>query len=158
MRILNLGCGNRVFGDPGSVNHDVIKHRPEIHVAHDLNNLPWPWGDNSFDYISARAVFEHLRHDLVVSMNECWRILAPGGIIDLKLPYWRHDHAYDDPTHRWQFGPGVFQFFDPESKHGKNYAFYTDRHWKILKSGFCKGSDNSTGNESSLCAQLQVRK
>ncbi len=156
MRILNLGAGNRII--PGAVNHDIVKHRPEIEVVHDLNVLPWPWPDNSFDAISARAVLEHLSHTLIVSLNECWRILAPGGTLDLKLPYWKHDHSFDDPTHRWHFGPNVFDFFDPDTYNGKTYSFYTPCKWRILRKGFCKGSDNSTGAESSLCAQMQVRK
>ena len=156
MRILNIGAGQRIIA--GAVNHDIVKHRPEIDVVHDLNDMPWPWDDNSFDYISARAVFEHLNHDLIVSMNECWRILAPGGVIDLKLPYWKHDHSFDNPTHRWHFGPGSFDYFDPTTFNGTHYGFYTPYKWRILKKGFCKGSDNSGGAESSLCAQLEVIK
>ena len=100
MDVLNLGAGNRII--EGAVNHDRIIHRPEISVAHDLNGRPWPGGDESFDLIVARAVFEHLRITLLESVSECWRILRPGGELQLKLPYWKHERSYRDPTHYWR--------------------------------------------------------
>ena len=101
MKILNLGAGNRLI--EGAVNHDLYKHRSEIDVAHDLNIFPWPWADCSFDQIVALSVFEHLDVNLVVTLNECHRLLLPGGILVLKLPLWSAEQAHDDPTHRWFF-------------------------------------------------------
>jgi SAM-dependent methyltransferase len=129
--ILNLGAGNKLV--PGAVQHDLVKHRPEIDVAWDLNEMPWPWADSSFDLIVARAVFEHLDRDLVQSLNECWRILRPGGLLSIKLPYWKADAAYEDPTHRWFFTLGSLAQFDPDTERGKQYAFYTKRQWQIVK-------------------------
>ena len=131
MRILNLGAGNRII--EGAVNHDLVKHRPEIDIAHDLNELPWPWADSSFDLIVARAVLEHLRMTLIESVNECWRILRPGGYLQLKLPHWQHEHSYTDPTHYWHFTCQTCDIFDPSTTYGRHYAFYTDRKWRIVK-------------------------
>ncbi|MFH0902322.1 MAG: methyltransferase domain-containing protein [Pseudomonadota bacterium] len=141
-------------GEPGDtiVNHDRVKHRPEVMVVYDLNNLPWPWEDNSFDFIIACAVLEHLRLNLVESMNECWRILALGGRAHLKLPYWKHDAAYQDPTHYWQFTESSFDIFDPDTKFGLQYTFYTPYKWKIVKPAHL----NQRG--SSLIVLLEVRK
>jgi SAM-dependent methyltransferase len=134
MDILNIGCG-RKFVTPKEgdriVNHDRVKHCAQVDVAHDLNDLPWPWEDNSFDFIVACAVLEHLRLNLVESLNECWRILRPGGHIHMKLPYWQSDAAHQDPTHYWFFTLGSFDQFDPETKRGRDYAFYTVRKWRI---------------------------
>lgn len=129
--VLNLGCGNKPI--PGAVNHDLAKHRPEVAVAHDLNVFPWPWADNSFDLIVARAVLEHLRCTLLDSVNECWRILRPGGELYLKLPYWNHENGYLDPTHYWRFGLHTCDIFDPDTRYGRSYSFYTDRKWQILQ-------------------------
>jgi len=52
--ILNLGAGNKPR--EGAINHDLRQHRPEIDVAWDLNDLPWPWEAEQFDFIVARAV------------------------------------------------------------------------------------------------------
>ena len=150
MDVLNLGAGNRII--EGAVNHDRIIHRPEISVAHDLNDLPWPWGDESFDLIVARAVFEHLRITLLESVSECWRILRPGGELQLKLPYWKHEHSFLDPTHYWQFGLRTCDIFDPDTEYGRAYAFYTDRKWRIVKGPKL----NDVG--SSIHVRMQVRK
>lgn len=147
---LNLGCGNEILAD--AVNHDRVKHRPEIDVVWDLNVLPWPWADNSFQMIVASAVLEHLNLDLVQSMNEAWRILQPKGMIYLKLPFWNCDIGWWDPTHRWRFSLNSFDMFDPDTKYGQMYAFYTPYKWKIYN----PAQLNKAG--SSIHVTLQVRK
>lgn len=151
VRTLNLGAGNRIMGN-GAVNHDQVKHRAEIDVVHDLNQLPWPWEDNSFDLIMAHAVLEHLRINLLESVNECWRILRPGGTLYVKLPYWNSANAYLDPTHYWRFDVLTPTIFDPDTRYGKAYRFYTDRKWKIIK------GPRLNNAKSSLHVTMQVRK
>jgi len=128
---LNLGAGNHIW--KGAVNHDLTIHRPEIDVAHDLNDMPWPWPDNSFAQISASSVFEHLTIDLVQALDECWRILRPGGKLRVKVPFWKHDNAYADPTHRWHYSLRSFNVFLPSTKLGKELLFYTSRKWRAIK-------------------------
>ena len=148
--ILNLGAGNVILGH--ATNHDLTRHRPEIDVAHDLNVLPWPWPDNSWDQIVARAVFEHLKLNLVETFNECWRILRPEGLLVVKVPHWQSDVSYRDPTHYWQFSPYALHVFDPDTEYGRDYGFYTTRRWKLVN-----GPElNHSG--SSIHATLQVRK
>lgn len=148
--VLNLGAGNRII--EGAVNHDRMIHRPEISVAHDLNRMPWPWEDESFDVICARAVFEHLDVDLVAAMDECWRILRTGGTLDIKLPHWQHFSCYQDPTHRRGYDVGVFDWFDPETPNGRIYSFYTPRKWRVVWKDF------ANGQRSSIAAEMVVRK
>lgn len=131
MKILNLGCGNRLI--KGAVHHDRVKHRPEIDVVHDLNVLPWPFESASFDQIVALAVFEHLDIDLVASLNECHRILGPGGQLVIKLPMWNSENSYDDPTHRWFFTLRSLDQFCPETERGQQYSFYTPHKWRFVK-------------------------
>ncbi len=133
-RVLVLGCGERfvkVGVGEEVVHHDLVRHRPEIDVTHDLNLLPWPWVDNSFDAIHARAVLEHLRLNLVESLNECWRLMRPGGTLRLKLPYYRHERSYDDPTHYWRYTLRSLDYFDSTTELGREYGFYTSRKWRI---------------------------
>ncbi len=148
--VLNLGAGNDIRD--GAVNHDRVPHRCEISIVHDLNVLPWPWADNTFELILARAVLEHLQINLIQSVNECWRVLKPGGILYLKLPYWRHEHAWQDPTHYWQFTLHTCDVFDPDTEYGKAYSFYTDRKWKITKPA------KLNAGKSSFYVTMQVRK
>jgi predicted SAM-dependent methyltransferase len=148
--ILNLGAGNRLI--EGAVQHDLVKHRPEIDVVWDLNDLPWPWADDSFDLIVACAVFEHLRNNLVTTVDECWRILRPDGVLHVKLPYWKSDNSYRDPTHYWRFSLVTCDLFDPDTKYGRDYMFYTERKWKIIQKA--KLNDGRT----SFALKMQVRK
>lgn len=149
MRVLNLGAGNRII--KGAVQHDRTKHRPEIDVTHDLNILPWPFEAKSFDKIVALAVFEHLDIDLLASLNECHRILAPGGHLIIKLPLQRGFNAYDDPTHRWFFTLRSLDQFCPETPRGKAYGFYTPYKWKFIKKPRVNGR-----SKSSLWAELEA--
>jgi len=130
---LNLGCG--AYPESDSINHDRFFHSLYVDVAWDLNILPWPWEDEQFSGIIAKAVLEHLDHNLVVSINECWRILEPGGTLYMKLPAWDNEVSYQDPTHKWFFSPRVFEYFDPDTPLGKKYFFYTPLKWKIQTPG-----------------------
>jgi len=152
LQTLNIGAGRRPI--KGATNHDLRldANRPWITIAHDLNVLPWPWEDQSYDRIIARAVLEHLDIDLVASLNECWRILRPGGYIYLKLPYWHSEISHADPTHRWFFGLGSFDQFDPDRRRGREYEFYTDRNWKIVK------GPKLNSAKSSIHVTMKVRK
>ncbi len=131
MKRLNLGAGNRIL--PDSINHDIVKHRPEIDIVWDLNKLPWPWADNEFDVVVAYAVLEHLKLNLLESMNEIWRILVPNGLVCLKVPYWNSPISWWDPTHYWKFDVGSFNIFDPTTKYGRYYKFYGSRTWSIVR-------------------------
>lgn len=148
--ILNLGAGNKLV--EGAVQHDLTKHRPEIDVIWDLNDIPWPWDDNSFDLVVACAVFEHLRNNLIDTVNECWRILRPGGVLYMKLPYWNSDNSYRDPTHYWQFSLSTCDIFDPETKYGHDYQFYPAKKWKIIKPARLNKA------RTSFALKMQVRK
>lgn len=136
-RRLNLGAGHAIIGD--ALNVDLTRHRPGIDLAVDLNNLPWPWNDSSWDHIVAKAVFEHLRLSLLEAMDECWRIIAPAGVLELKLPYWRSEVSYNDPSHRYVVGLGVFDQFDPSTARGDYYSFYTERKWRKRRVFLNKG-------------------
>lgn len=152
---LNLGAGNdpmpQVEGQR-VYNHDRSRHRPEVNSVWDLNDLPWPWGDNTVDLIVARSVFEHLIPDLVQVLDECWRILKPGGQVVLKLPYWDSDVSHQDPTHRWFFTLQSFDQFDPDTQRGQVYGFYTPRKWKIIR------PPELNSGRTSIHVALQVRK
>ena len=151
LRVLNLGAGNRL--EAGATNHDRIAHRPEIDAVWDLDIVPWPWGPASFDRIIARSVLEHLILTLVESLNECWRILAPGGELHFKGPHWRHENSYTDPTHRWRYTLHSFDYFDPQTALGREYTYYTQFKWKLLR-----GPKTNEPVRSSVYVTLGVRK
>jgi ubiquinone/menaquinone biosynthesis C-methylase UbiE len=131
MKILNVGCGNRIL--PDAINLDRTKHRPEVDVAHDLNVLPWPFEDETFDKVVALAVLEHLPMTLFESFAEIWRILKFGGQLVVKLPLHTGHNAYDDPSHYWLFSLRSLDQFCPETQRGKDYEFYTPYKWRFIK-------------------------
>ena len=96
-RSLNFGCGMKI--NPGGewVNVDIQKHEG-IDVSFDFEEFPYPLEDNSFDYIVADNVLEHLnRCDRVV--DEFYRICRDNAEILVRVPYWNAKCAYNDPTH-----------------------------------------------------------
>jgi len=136
-KILNLGAGNRII--EGAVNHDLVQHRPEIDIVHDLNILPWPWESGEFNKIEARSVLEHLKLDLIESMSECWRVLEDRGVVVLTYPICTSFNIHHDPTHRWFWSERSIEFLDPTTELGKAYCYYTPRKWEIASSGVIKG-------------------
>ena len=103
---LNLGCGNDI--KKGWVNLDIYKGEG-IDVVHDLNNLPLPFEDNSFNYILCKDILEHVNY--VDVMNELHRILKKGGIIRIRVPHFTSKSNYADPTHINLFSSNTFYYF-----------------------------------------------
>jgi len=93
---LNLGCGSSAVA--GMVNVDVADI-PGVDVVHDLDVVPWPWADGSASGIIAQDLFEHVGNP-VGFMTESHRVLRAGGDLLMKVPHFRHQDAYTDPTHR----------------------------------------------------------
>jgi len=98
-RVLDAGSSNGFMHDylkkyhPAIVGIDFyglpdaydtgISSKPEI--IHDLNTLPWPVKDSSFDCIVAGEIIEHI-YNPTYFLRECWRILKDDGIIIITTP------------------------------------------------------------------------
>jgi SAM-dependent methyltransferase len=95
-RILDIGCGVNKF--PGSIGMDV-NPRTNADVIHDLDDLPYPFADDSFDEVIGRHVIEHVTNPLAV-MCELHRITRAGGIVKLVAPHWTNPDFATDLTHR----------------------------------------------------------
>lgn len=135
-RILSIGCGDDPY--PGAVNHDKVKHAPHVDVAHDLNVLPWPWADGSFEVILALDVVEHLSAEVNDWLDQCHRILSTEGVLVIRVPHYTHENAFTDPTHRRFFTPRTFDYWDKSTllhqKYGKFYFSASSMWWKITSS------------------------
>lgn len=97
-RKLNIGCG--VDKKEGYVNLDWLEEL-EPDVVHNLNEYPYPFADNSFDFIEIFHILEHLEKPFE-AMAELNRILAPGGELYIKVPHFsrgfthaEHEHGFD---------------------------------------------------------------
>lgn len=104
---LDFGCGDGRGLDlakalrPGISYHGVdIEGSPEVESRtrqdgdfRSYNGVDLPYGDESFDVVYSRQVFEHVRHpDLVV--REIKRVLRPGGTFVGSLSNLEPYHSY----------------------------------------------------------------
>lgn len=128
-RILNLGCGWKPLS--GAINHDRWCWADYIDVAHDLNLIPWPWRDNSFDRLIANSVVEHL-DSFYGFFDEAWRILAPEGRLEVIVPRYDHVNVAIDPTHKRGYHVQSFHFLDPATEWGRKAVMYSTRRWRIV--------------------------
>ena len=129
---LNLGCGPSVMA--GFVNVDIVP-LPGTDLVADLDQ-PWPWPDGTVGEIIASHLFEHV-NDPLLFMAEAWRVLADDGILDIRVPYYRHIFAFTDPTHKrfcteltfdyWVPGQGLHEGYGPgfgSVKGGPRFAYH----------------------------------
>lgn len=131
---LELGSGKAPA--PGFVHHDRVRHSPWIDVVHDLDRLPWPWADASCEEILGLDVFEHLHLMPADWLRECYRILAPGGQLRLRVPIFGSPWHLIDPTHVRGFHPLNFDYFirgrELYQKYGHYYFDFSFRGGDVL--------------------------
>jgi predicted SAM-dependent methyltransferase len=127
---LDLGCGqNKVTKENMMQQMNVVVDEvwgvdfvpipgSENHIVHNLTHFPYPFEDNSVDAIFSSHFAEHLDgFERAKFMDECWRILKPGGKMRLIHPYYKSVRAVQDFTHKW---PPI----------SENSYLYWDRNWR----------------------------
>lgn len=92
---VDLGCGDQPQY-PQNIGVDV-RTTSAVQVNADLS-AGVPFATASVDRVFAVHVLEHLV-DFLPLVDECHRILRPGGILHVMSPWWRHVNAVADPTH-----------------------------------------------------------
>ena len=112
---LDLGCGKNKA--QGYVGVDSLPFE-NVDVVCDLAAGRWPWDDGTVDEVRCSHFVEHLKPDERVHFaNECFRILKPGGKVQIIVPFWGSTRAYGDLTHQW---PPVTEF----------WLFYLNKAWR----------------------------
>jgi SAM-dependent methyltransferase len=115
LRVIDLG--GAIGAPPGYETYD----RQNADIVGDLND-DWRLDDDSVGLLRAHDVIEHLR-DPIHTMNEAFRVLAPGGIFDILVPSTDGRGAWCDPTHvsfwnirsfRYYTEPEMRQYLEPE--------------------------------------------
>lgn len=155
---LNLGCGKDFL--IGYINHDLKKHDDGVDIIFNLNDKNWSgefrnefafgpepteYADdnytflpNQYNEIRAWDVIEHL-NDPINFMDNCWKLLKKDGVLDLKACGWENPNFNVDITHKGHgYDMDSFDYFDPDTKLGQEYGYYTDKRWKILEKKYDK--------------------
>lgn len=122
--ILNLGCGEQY--EEEAVNVDYYASR--VDVRHDLDVIPYPFADNTFDEIRCYNVIEHLEKVIPV-MEELHRIGRPGCRVTIRVPHFRSACLYEDLTHKHGF---AWRSFDVFTDSGSVYGNYSSVRYRIL--------------------------
>ncbi len=88
-------------------------HSPD--VVWDLEELPLPFEDESFDEIHAYEVLEHTGTQgdwkfFFAQFSDLWRILKPGGHLFVTCPSYKSMWAWGDPSHKRVLTSGTLAF------------------------------------------------
>jgi len=123
---VDLGCGDSLqYPENIGIDRRLTK---SCSVVADLS-LGLPLADRSVDRLFTVHVLEHLV-DYLALLDECHRVLRPGGVLHVLAPWWRHVNAVADPTH--------IRFFDTQTIKGI-LAPPSGRRWFPLHVG-CDGA------------------
>lgn len=128
-RKLHLGAGDEI--KEGWINLD-IRDLPGIDVVRDvLTGLPFD--DDSIDFILSINFLEHLPQDKAIwFMNEQWRVMKVGGMIQHLVPKAGTLSFFQDPTHLSRWTNDTVKYFTKDHELWKLYKDYI-KPWKMIK-------------------------
>lgn len=128
-KIIVLGAG-KVQRIEGADHQDILKLEG-INRVFDLNVPRWPLEENCYSLVVASHVVEHL-DNLINFMNNCHRILKPGGKVYIETPNAgaNPDLTHCDPTHVRCYRP--YTFYNYFTEYGINNFGYTHLPWAIV--------------------------
>lgn len=125
---INFGCGGNPI--PGYVNVDMYSDKADVN--HDLNVFPYPFEDNSVDFVIMTDVFEHLDDPRKV-VKEIRRILKPGSVFKFYLPHFTYSGAFN-PFHKtfWSYNCVCYNSDSSDSQLIEMWEGYSLIYKKLL--------------------------
>lgn len=118
--LLKVDLGGGLFPKK---NYLTVDYRDTANIKCDLNDT-WPLPDNSVGVLRASHIVEHLK-DPIHTMNEAYRILAPGGFMFIDVPSTDGRGAFQDPTHCSWWNENSFSYYT-----NQQYAVYIQPQFK----------------------------
>lgn len=132
---VNISLGGEDTNSKSFINVDIQKG-PLVDVVWDLEDIPWPFPSNCADLLVASHIVEHInpmKMGFIKFMDECWRVLKPGGQMMVATPYAGSLGYWQDPTHVNGCVEVTWYYFDPLQKIGNLdlYHIYKPKPWKV---------------------------
>lgn len=130
---LNIGCGRDLRPKPWW-NIDISSEIPVDHRM-DIRKESIPWSDGRIEEIYISGVLEQIgpNEELIHAMNECWRVLKPGGKMVIVVPNAAHAIAHRDPMDVRKFTKPTFNYFIEGMQEYRDYgSVYGFRPWRTL--------------------------
>jgi predicted SAM-dependent methyltransferase len=135
---INIGCG-RDYKE-GWLNTDISRDcKADVYfdIRKDpiLNSAGKVAVDNSGEYVYISGVLEQIGENehLIHAMNECWRVLKQGGIMEVVVPNARFAIAHQDPMDVRKFTKETFDYFLAGSRQYKLYgSVYGFKPWSEI--------------------------
>ena len=107
--LVDIGCGRNK--KKGYIGIDSSEWSDADHII-DIGRDELPFKSESVSIIYSAHTFEHLNNEeLILAMNECWRVLDWGGQMFLHVPQMNSTVAWQDPTHSRYFVKDSIKFF-----------------------------------------------
>lgn len=119
---MRLAIGGRINAQEG---YRTLDMRPPADYIIDLEEGDLESvGYGMWEVIEAHHVLEHIRN-LLPLMDELWKLLRPGGILDIEVPMFPHGSSVVDPSHVRFFIPETFDYFV-----SLTYFNYVKHYWE----------------------------
>lgn len=133
--IISLDLGGALQPQKNFIIMDE-KKLPSVDIVHDYETYPYPFPDNSIDFIKCVNVLEHISREkkgMIRFMDELWRILKPECQLTIAVPYGGSYEYFRDPCAVNMVNEATFAFFDPlEPLKTGWYKIYKPKPWKII--------------------------
>ena len=155
-RYVDIGCGaNKQGKDWFGIDYRKL---PGVDLVQDLEVFPWAIPSESFNTAISSHVVEHINpsHGIFIAfMNECWRILKPGGEFIIGAPYATSVGMFRDPTHCNFINEETWSYFSPIDQfyQGSLYHIYSPLPWRIKINTW-----HSTGNIEVVLVKMGIEK
>jgi ubiquinone/menaquinone biosynthesis C-methylase UbiE len=122
--MLDVGCGfNKQPGYTGMDRRAV----DGVDIVHDAEDLPWPLDADSCGVVTMSHLIEHIKPWLQIDViDECWRVLEPGGLLFIATPYATSYGYSQDPTHCSPWNEATSEYFCPGHP---LYEVYRPKPW-----------------------------
>jgi predicted SAM-dependent methyltransferase len=142
-KYLNMGCGSHFVSSEEWTNLDFVSTSEQV-IAHNLlSGIPFP--DHSFDLVYHSHVLEHFsKNDGKKLVEECYRVLKPGGIIRIAIPNLE------------EIAKNYLKYLELSDQEPENSQFRANYDWSLIEMFDQTVRNNTGGAMLSYLAQKEI--